>query len=428
MILLLAKFLPSNRGKYTPVVTNGQVIVRNKGLTTATITWVYGGETSTETLARGQVLYLPQEVQVGKKVNTVYESITASYEGGHTVTFNVDKAATTLTVFECTDLVAEENTVIVTVINATNHEIEVHGASVDTTYDETITLPVYGLINLPLDVPFNDALNTVYSTITSSWDGSVQFIADLTVTPEPDPWHDYVINVVPNVPPAVGFILNLPESSIPVMPIAWNAAGSDSAGSVTFSPYLSSETYGDVFNEIFAAVQGGTIDSVGINQGGSSWNMDEFTIDGSTINMTDSVSGETFSLEGGGWIDDYNSIIISSYTIGITVDEEPSASSDLVIVLDNPVESTTPSYLIDTLTATTNVFLIQWYQQTYYENVDFTKSVTAGSTAALTFALGESEDPDYQEITINYTWDSESSSWQYSSHTQTGFNGIVFND
>ena len=127
MILLLAKFLPSNRGKYTPVVTNGQVIVRNKGLTTATITWVYGGETSTETLARGQVLYLPQEVQVGKKVNTVYESITASYEGGHTVTFNVDKAATTLTIFECTDLVSEENTVIVTVINVISSSIALIG-------------------------------------------------------------------------------------------------------------------------------------------------------------------------------------------------------------------------------------------------------------------------------------------------------------
>lgn len=194
-MLLLAKFLPSNRGKYTPVVTNGQVIVRNKGLTTATITWVYDGTTYTDTIERGQVLYMSQEVPVGKKVSTVYESITASYEGGHTVTFNVDKTATILTMFECTDLIVGPDEVAVTVYSNLPQEVEVSIASVDSTYTETITLQQYGEINLKLPVDVGAALNTVYSSITASWDGDIHFVADLTETAPEDPGFDCTIPI-----------------------------------------------------------------------------------------------------------------------------------------------------------------------------------------------------------------------------------------
>jgi hypothetical protein len=399
-------------------------MTRNRGSEAATVTYVHEGTEGQVTVTPGGVYYLPYQVNYGKKVSEVYDSLTAYFPTSEkTVTYDVEQTVRdSLVIFEFTNAESPLNTSIVTMHNASSYEFvleyELNGATT------TIDMDPNGSYDLPEPITNGGTLGDVYSAIYATIDGTQVYTADLTTVVN----DDVAIDVVPDIPPVVGFILNLPESSIPVRPTAWNAAGSDSAGSVTFSPYLSAETYGDVFNGIFAAVQGGTIDSVDINQGESSWTMDEFTIDGSTINMTDSVSGETFSLEGGGWIDDYNSIIISSYTIGITVGEEPSASSDLVIVLDNPVESTTPSYLIDTLTATANVFLIQWHQQTYYENIDFTKSVTAGETAALTFALGNSEDPDYQEITVNYTWDSDSSLWQYDSHTQTGFNGIVFND
>lgn len=399
-------------------------MTRNRGSEAATVTYVHEGTEGQVTVTPGGVYYLPYQVNYGKKVSEVYDSLTAYFPTSEKiVSYDVEQTVRdSLVIFEFTNAESPLNTSIVTMHNASSYEFvlgyELNGATT------TINMDPKGSYDLPEPITNGGTLGDVYTAVYATIDGTQVYTADLSTVVN----DDIAIDIVPDVPPVVGFILNLPENSIPVIPTAWNAADSDSAGSVTFSPRLSSETYGDVFNEIFAAVQGGTIDSVGINQGGSSWNMDEFSINGSTINMTDSVSGETFSLEGGGWIDDYNSIIISSYTIGITVDEEPSASSDLVIVLGNPAESTVPSYLIDTLTATTNVFLIQWQQQTYYENIDFTKSVTAGETATLTFALGESEDPDYQEITINYTWDSESSSWQYDSHTQTGLSGIVFND
>ena len=231
-MLTLAKFLPGNRGKDTPT-TSAQVLVRNKGLTTATITWTSNGSTSSQSLARGQVLYLPESVKVGKAVNTVYESIKATFSSDHVVNFDVTKRATALTMYECTDKISQENDAVVTVINGTNHPVQVHAVSADTiSYNETITLPQYGLINLPNDVPAGSQVDSTYSSITASWDNVTHFVADLAVVPSQDPWQDHVIRVVDQIAECA---ISFQNRSTQNLSIYFTEVGTDGAVEMTGS-------------------------------------------------------------------------------------------------------------------------------------------------------------------------------------------------